>query len=128
MKYKVMVNSSFYASHYVRLPNGEWEDPHSHNYQIEVCISSEKLDENGMVIDFTLIDGYIEEIKGKLNNTILNKNPLFDREIPTAENIARTIFLHISERIKKEKFTNSPKVEYVKVSETERYSSVVQSD
>jgi 6-pyruvoyltetrahydropterin/6-carboxytetrahydropterin synthase len=128
MIYKVLVNSSFYASHYVRLPNGEWEEPHSHNYKVEVCISSEELDENGMVIDFTLVDSYLEKIKEKLNNTILNENPLFDEVIPTAENIAKVIFTHISESIKKEKLANSPKVEYVKVSETDRYSSVVQSD
>ena len=55
---------------------------HGHNWIITVHCKSEKLDKNGMVIDFTEIK---RKIKKKLDHTVLNE--VLDIN-PTAENIA----------------------------------------
>ncbi len=58
---------------------------HGHNWIVEVEVSSERLNSEGMVLDFTVIK---KEIKSRIDhqylNDILNANP-------TAENIAKWI-------------------------------------
>ena len=56
---------------------------HGHNWKITVYCRSEKLDENGMVVDFSEIK---HRIKRVLDHQVLNEVLPFN---PTAENIAR---------------------------------------
>ena len=56
---------------------------HGHNWMIMIYCRSEKLDRNGMVVDFTHVKRLIKE---KLDHQNLNDVLPFN---PTAENIAR---------------------------------------
>lgn len=58
---------------------------HGHNWIIEICLQSETLDSNGMVMDFTHIK---RQISDKLDHKNLNEVFNFN---PTAENIAKWI-------------------------------------
>jgi 6-pyruvoyltetrahydropterin/6-carboxytetrahydropterin synthase len=58
---------------------------HGHNWIITIYCRSEKLDENGMVVDFSALKN---QIKDKLDHQ--NLNEVFDCN-PTAENIAKWI-------------------------------------
>jgi len=127
MLYKVLVSKFFSAAHRVRLTNGEWENIHGHNYKVEVCISSKELNKDGMVIDFLLIDNYLNEIIKRMDHSYLNENPDFIDVVPTCENIAKLIFSYLSNQLDENSFSNLPKVEYVKVYETEEYASIVQN-
>lgn len=58
---------------------------HGHNWEIEIYMQSENLDENGMVYDFTHIkEKIVEWMDHRCLNDIMNVNP-------TAENIAKCI-------------------------------------
>jgi 6-pyruvoyltetrahydropterin/6-carboxytetrahydropterin synthase len=127
MLYKVLVSKFFSAAHRVRLANGEWENIHGHNYKVEVCISSKELNKDGMVIDFLLIDNYLHEIIKRMDHSYLNENPDFIDVVPTCENIAKLVFFYLSNQLDENSFSNLPKVEYVKVYETEEYASIVQN-
>ncbi len=74
------------ACHHLILDHGsKCENIHGHNWQITVYCKAEELDNNGMVIDFTLIK---QKIHGRLDHQNLNKVLSFN---PTAENIAKWI-------------------------------------
>ena len=67
--------------------NLSYESPckniHGHNWAIEVYCRSEELNDDGMVVDFSVIKGLIT---GVMDHKNLNKALWFN---PTAENIAK---------------------------------------
>ncbi len=71
------------ASHYLDLNyESKCSKLHGHNWIINVFCKSEKLNKNGMVVDFTTIK---ELVHNKMDHE--NLNDIFDFN-PTAENIA----------------------------------------
>ncbi|MCL2847326.1 MAG: 6-carboxytetrahydropterin synthase QueD [Firmicutes bacterium] len=58
---------------------------HGHNWKIDVFLRSEKLNENGMIIDF---DHIAQKLIDKLDHKILNDVLDFN---PTAENLAKFV-------------------------------------
>lgn len=74
------------AAHRLRLSHeSKCSRLHGHNWTVTVYLMSEKLNEDGMVADFTSVK---ESIHGYLDHGYLNE--LIDRN-PTAENIAQWI-------------------------------------
>lgn len=67
---------------------------HGHNWVIEVEVKSEKLNRDGMIIDF----GHIKKIVNQLDHAYLNN--LIDN--PTAENIAAWLFGQITNKLKED--------------------------
>lgn len=66
---------------------------HGHNWTIEVTCQSEELNEDGMVIDFTVIKEFVNKLDHCCLNDLLGFNP-------TAENIAHFICENIPKCVK----------------------------
>ena len=81
------------AAHQLKLNyESKCELLHGHNWNINIYLKSKELDENGMVMDFTIIKRKIME---KMDHK--NLNEVFDFN-PTAENIAYWIKQELGEK------------------------------
>lgn len=98
--YELTIISCFSSAHNLRCYEGECERLHGHNWKVEVTISSERLDDIGLAVDFKILKKRLEDILGKLDHKYLNEIPPFDKENPSSENLAKYIFKQFKTAIK----------------------------
>jgi 6-pyruvoyltetrahydropterin/6-carboxytetrahydropterin synthase len=90
--YRISKRLEIAGSHNLSLDyESKCEYLHGHNWIIQIYVEAEKLDNNGMVLDFTRIK---KEIHDFLDHKYLNE--IFDFN-PTAENIAYWIAHKVSD-------------------------------
>ena len=112
--YNVVVKGRFSSAHFLREYKGKCENMHGHNYLVEIMITSEKLNDEGMVIDFSKLKETLKEVLLKLDHCLLNEIDFFKNINPTSEDICFYIFSQV-----KEKLSNRYKLHKVRVWETE---------
>lgn len=97
--YALSVKSGFSAAH--RLPGyaGDCARVHGHNWEVEACVHGAVPDKAGMLIDFRVLRRALDEILRELDHADLNSLPAFAQNPPTAEHIARHIFMRLAARI-----------------------------
>lgn len=92
MMFEVVVESSFVASHAVRLPTGEMEPIHEHDWQVSVVFEGPTLNGDGMLVDFELVRERLLAILAPLRGTNLNEHPAWGSKPASAERVAQRIF------------------------------------
>lgn len=97
--YTLTVRTSFSAAHRLREYDGNCERLHGHNWQVEVSVASERLDDRGMALDFRAIKAAVNELLSLLDHRYLNEVPPFDRLNPSSENVARYLFEEMERKI-----------------------------
>ena len=113
--YELKVISHFAAAHQLREYEGGCEKLHGHNWKIEVYVTGEKLEENGLLIDFRDIKNATEKIMDSLDHKFLNELDAFETVNPSSENIAR----HIYDSLSSELNTDNVKISKVTAWESE---------
>lgn len=104
--YELKVLSSFSSAHALRGYSGKCENIHGHNWQVEVIVSSDILNEIGLVIDFKLLKKYLGEIMETLDHKFINDLDFFKKVNPSAENIASYIYEELEKIIGPNKDNN----------------------
>jgi 6-pyruvoyltetrahydropterin/6-carboxytetrahydropterin synthase len=109
--YVISKRFNFSASHQLEglRPGHPCGRVHGHNYEVEVELSSERLSDDGFVLDYGDLAPLGRHIDDALDHRHLND--VLDGQ-PSAENIARYLFGWVSERW--------PQVSAIRVSETPR--------
>jgi len=88
--YEVTIQKSFSAAH-VAL--------HGHNFAVEVTVAGPELDTQGMLIDFRVLKGWLNEILDGLDHKYLNDLEIFRGVNPSSEQVARHIHDRLSDRL-----------------------------
>ncbi|MDD3725601.1 MAG: 6-carboxytetrahydropterin synthase QueD [Candidatus Ratteibacteria bacterium] len=94
--YEVRVEDTFSSAHHLKNYRGKCERVHGHNWKVEVYVSGEKLDRDGLLVDFSILKDKLKDILSVLDHRDLNTIPFFKKNNPTSENIC----LYIYERVK----------------------------
>jgi 6-pyruvoyltetrahydropterin/6-carboxytetrahydropterin synthase len=113
--YEVTVKTGFAAAHQLRLYDGKYENLHGHNWTAQVTVEADELDPIGVGVDFVKLKAMVEKNLSELDYHNINEVPPFDEQNPSAENIARWLFL----KLKVEVNTNLKRVKRVEIFEME---------
>jgi 6-pyruvoyltetrahydropterin/6-carboxytetrahydropterin synthase len=98
--YEITILSHFSGAHRLRYLHGKCEELHGHNWKIEVSVSSDRLNKEGLVIDFQILKQRVEKVIESLDHTYLNDLPYFSGKEPSSENIAKYIFDKLKKELK----------------------------
>ena len=96
--YEVRVEADFAAAHFLKDYHGKCENLHGHNYKVYAHVRGDRLDEGGMLLDFTELKSSLRKVCGLLDHKNLNDFDCF-KQNPSAERIASFIAENILEDI-----------------------------
>ena len=107
--YEITIETHFSSAHRLRQYDGECERFHGHNWNVQIFVAADKLDDLGMVMDFKDLKQKTKPLIDKFDHQYLNDIPPFDEINPTTENMARYIYDELS------KVVNDSRVKVSKV-------------
>jgi 6-pyruvoyltetrahydropterin/6-carboxytetrahydropterin synthase len=90
--FTISVETSFWASHQLALPEGSKEPVHHHNWLVSAGLSSDELNSMAVVMDFRELKAMLDDIVSDFDNRALNEISYFRQNNPSAENVARYIY------------------------------------
>jgi 6-pyruvoyltetrahydropterin/6-carboxytetrahydropterin synthase len=85
--FELKILTHFAAAHQLQMVSQKCENLHGHNWKIEVCVTGDRLDQAGVLIDFGVLKGHVREIMATLDHKFLNEINVCDGQ-PSSENIA----------------------------------------
>ncbi|MHC4324303.1 MAG: 6-pyruvoyl trahydropterin synthase family protein [Planctomycetota bacterium] len=90
--FTISVERHFQASHQLTLPDGSKEPLHDHDWVVTADLSSEKLNNMGVVMDFKVLQAMIDKTVAVFNQKTLDSIGYFQRNNSSAENVAKYIY------------------------------------
>ncbi|MHB8772366.1 MAG: 6-carboxytetrahydropterin synthase QueD [Syntrophales bacterium] len=112
--FDVAIETHFSAAHSLRGYPGDCARLHGHNWIVRLSVRCRDLDATGIGIDFRILKGHVAAVLEELDHSCLNDLPPFQETNPSAENIARYLYLQLGRRIDSDRV----RVARVGVSET----------
>lgn len=100
MRTEVYREIYFSSAHHLRNYCGKCENIHGHNWKVRLYVTRNELTATGFVMDFKDIDRILKKITDALDHKDLNSINEFKELNPTAENIAKYIFIQCSTEVK----------------------------
>ena len=113
--YYLSIKTHFAAAHRLINYQGDCENLHGHNWNVEVTVATRELDAAGLGIDFKILKRHTRELLGELDHKYLNDLEPFLAVSPSSEHIARFLF----ERLSSQLDNDNVRVERVAVWESE---------
>lgn len=93
--YKVKSRVEFDAAHFLLNSNTPCDVLHGHRWAVDVTLKSDTLTEEGFVVNFVVLKGWMKEMVDNLDHNLVN----FYTEKPTAENLCTEFFLFIHDKL-----------------------------
>jgi len=99
MAYELFIQADFSAAHNLRDYKGKCERLHGHNWRVDLRLKGDRLDAEGLLLDFTEAKRILCEVLERFDHRYLNEVEPFDRLQPSSENIARVVAEAVAERL-----------------------------
>lgn len=91
-RFELLLEAGFSAAHRLKMYDGQYEPLHGHNWRVEVSFEGRRLDEIGVVADFTVLQGHLKAVVADLHDTYLNELPSFADRNPSTEHVAEYLY------------------------------------
>lgn len=98
--FEISVKSSFSGAHRLKGYHGKCESLHGHNWDVEAFVASKRLDAGGLSMDFKTLKKKLKDILDGLDHRDLNGIAFFKKSNPSAENIAKYIYVNLKKALK----------------------------
>ena len=98
--FEVSVEETFSAGHALRGYKGQCENPHGHNYRVQVTLEGPQLDSIGLLIDFTELKRVVRGVIQRLDHQFINDLEPFTTVNPSAENMAKYFYDEVTSQLK----------------------------
>src|SRR5205823_10585355 len=98
--FEVTVEDSFAAGHYLRNYKGKCENPHGHNYKIQVTLAGQELDKAGLLLDFKDLREVMKHVIDRFDHQMINDIEPFTKLNPSAENLAKYFYDETNGRLR----------------------------
>ncbi|HET6441762.1 MAG TPA: 6-carboxytetrahydropterin synthase QueD [Phycisphaerae bacterium] len=98
MAYELFIQADFSAAHNLREYKGKCERLHGHNWRVDLRLAGDRLDAEGLLLDFTEAKRILGEVLERFDHRYLNEVEPFDRLQPSSENIARVVAEAVAEQ------------------------------
>jgi len=116
--FELKVKSHFAGAHQLTMVGQKCENLHGHNWNVEVCVTGDKLNSAGVLADFGDIKKAVRTVvDGELDHRFLNDLEMFKEIQPTSERIA----VYIAERV--QAILNQELTEEIRVSKVMAWES-----
>jgi 6-pyruvoyltetrahydropterin/6-carboxytetrahydropterin synthase len=99
--FEIEVQAVFAAGHAITI-GGRPEPVHGHNWHVTVTLAGERLDHNGLLCDFHVVERALLSITGEMNNRHLNELAAFDTARDGLNPSAENVCVHIARRLERE--------------------------
>lgn len=90
--FQVSVEDTFSSGHALRGYKGKCENPHGHNYRVQVTLEGPQLDDIGLLLDFTHLKQLMRGLIARLDHQFINDLEPFNTVNPSAENMAKYFY------------------------------------
>ena len=90
--YHLTIQTHFAAAHNLLNYQGDCENLHGHNWKVEATVTTDKLDDAGLGIDFKILKKHTKEIMNYLDHKYLNDLDAFKGISPSSEHISKFIY------------------------------------
>jgi 6-pyruvoyltetrahydropterin/6-carboxytetrahydropterin synthase len=97
--FEVTVEADFSSGHYLRNYKGKCENPHGHNYKVQVTLAGAELDAAGLLLDFKLLKHVLRPVIERIDHFMLNDLEPFTVLNPSAENLAKYFYDQTNEHL-----------------------------
>src|SRR4051795_12539585 len=121
--FEVSVEDTFAAGHALRGYRGKCENPHGHNYKVQITLRGERLDNIGLLFDFKDLKSAMNEIIDRLDHKFINDLEPFTELNPSAENMAKYFYDEIN-LLLEDKTSGRVRVKQVKMWETDTTAAI----
>jgi 6-pyruvoyltetrahydropterin/6-carboxytetrahydropterin synthase len=95
--FRLQIERTVSAAHAIEIA-GERERVHGHDWRVRVRVEGPRLDGDGLLCDFHVLEQQLDEVLRPFHNGNLNDTPPFDNCNPTAERFAEHVAMAFAQQ------------------------------